>query len=193
MTLAPEETEVDGEYNADTYIKTVSGSMVSRSVTMCAPTNVQMPGGKSVLQDGVVVRGDFAPIEINRYTVVGKGTVLRPSGILTVDAGAGVGGKLRFVPLTIGKYTFIGRDCVVECASVGVGCFIGDGSVLCKGAILKDYVHVRPGTIVPPDLVIPPFSVVSGQPARITGEAPPSTPDAKERNALSRYRAFMHA
>ena len=173
-------------FDESKYIKMSSGSVVSRGATLVGPQNIEIQG-KVIVETDVLLRGDMAPVQIDRYSKVCKGSVLRPSGILP----AGGNGKLRFIPLTIGKYTLIGDDCVVECASVGAGCYIGQGSVLCTGAILKDYVHVEPGTIVPPDLVIPPFSIVSGQPARCKGEAPVSLPDVKEHEALQRYKRFM--
>lgn len=188
MVLPKDETTIRGLYKEERYIKTSSGSLVHRTATMCKPQRIEMPGGKCVIGAGVIIRGDLASVELNRYSVVRDNSVLRPSGILTAK---GESSAFRFIPLTIGKYSFIGRECVIECAAIGVGCYVGDGAILCKGAILKDYVHVSPGTIVPPDLVVPPFSVVSGCPARFIREQPHCLPDVKERNAFSRYSTFL--
>jgi dynactin-5 len=49
---------------------------------------------------------------------------------------------------------------------IGKGCTIGEF------AILKDYVQVLDGTVVPPNMVIPSFSIVAGQPAKVIGEIP---------------------
>ena len=39
-----------------------------------------------------------------------------------------------------------------------------------KFAIIKDYVRILDGSVVPPNMVIPSFSVVAGRPARVVGE-----------------------
>ena len=39
-----------------------------------------------------------------------------------------------------------------------------------KFAIIKDYVRILDGSVVPPIMVIPSFSVVAGRPARVVGE-----------------------
>jgi dynactin-5 len=42
--------------------------------------------------------------------------------------------------------------------------------VVGKFAIIKDYVRILDGSVVPPNMVIPSFSVVAGRPARVVGE-----------------------
>lgn len=39
-----------------------------------------------------------------------------------------------------------------------------------KFAIIKDYVRVLDGTVIPPNMVIPSFSIVAGRPAQVVGE-----------------------
>lgn len=39
-----------------------------------------------------------------------------------------------------------------------------------KFTIVKDYVRIMEGTVVPPNMVIPSFSVVAGRPGRVVGE-----------------------
>lgn len=39
-----------------------------------------------------------------------------------------------------------------------------------KFSIIKDYVRILDGSVVPPNMVIPSFSVVAGRPARVVGE-----------------------
>ena len=101
--------------------------------------------------------------------------------------------KANFIPQTIGKYTCIGRNCVVESACIGVGCNIGDDAVLCERSILKDYVRVEPGTVVPPDMVIPPFCIVAGKPGRIVGELSSANPSMMEAKAFARFQNFTEA
>lgn len=39
-----------------------------------------------------------------------------------------------------------------------------------KFAIIKDYVKILDGTVVPSNMVIPSFSIVAGRPGRVVGE-----------------------
>ena len=49
---------------------------------------------------------------------------------------------------------------------------IGAGVVIGEFAIIKDYVRILDGSVVPPNMVIPSFTVVAGQPARVIDEVP---------------------
>ena len=60
----------------------------------------------------------------------------------------------RFIPQTIGSHTYIGENCIIEAAIIGVGCHIEDNAILCKGCILKDFVYVQEGAVIPPEMVI---------------------------------------
>lgn len=60
----------------------------------------------------------------------------------------------------------------MQAAAVGNHVQIGKGCTIGEFAILKDYVKVLDGTVVPPSMVIPSFSIVAGQPAKVIGEIP---------------------
>lgn len=73
-------------------------------------------------------------------------------------------------PLKIGDHVFIGPGAVVEAALIGNHVSIGAGCVVGKFAIIKDYVRVLEGTVIPGNMVVPSFSVVAGRPGRVVGE-----------------------
>lgn len=73
-------------------------------------------------------------------------------------------------PLKIADHVFIGAGSIVEAALIGTHVHIGAGVVVGKFAIIKDYVRILDGTVVPPNMVIPSFSVVAGRPGRVVGE-----------------------
>jgi len=177
------------------YIVTSStANIISRSCTMMRPQHVSFPGGKVIIEAGSIIRADFSPVEINRYCFVSENVILRPPSLLSEAEKEGKGDaapQLRFIPQTIGKYSYIGPSCVVESASIGIGCLIGEGCVLGKRSILKDYVYVAPNSIVPSDMVIPPFSRVEGQPAKIVDELPSCMPNTEEVNAVERHSRCM--
>jgi len=59
---------------------------------------------------------------------------------------------------------------VIEAALIGTHVNIGANVVVGKFAIIKDFVRILDGTVVPPNMVIPSFSIVGGRPAQVVGE-----------------------
>jgi len=77
-----------------------------------------------------------------------------------------------YMPLRMGDHVFVGQGSVVQAASIGSHVHIGAKVVVGEFAIIKDYVRILDGTVVPANMVIPSFSIVAGQPARVIGEVP---------------------
>lgn len=73
-------------------------------------------------------------------------------------------------PLKIADHVFIGPSSIVEAALIGSHVNIGSNCVVGKFAIIKDYVRILDWTVVPPNMVIPSFSIVAGRPGRVVGE-----------------------
>ena len=88
------------------------------------------------------------------------------------------------MPLRLGDHVFIGEKSVVQAATIGNHVHIGHGVVVGELAIIKDYVRILDGTVVPPNMVIPSFSIVAGQPARVIGEVPEGGHEAFELREL---------
>ena len=57
--------------------------------------------------------------------------------------------------------------------------------------ILKDFVHVEDDTVVPSDMVIPPFSLLRGCPAKIISEVAESYATIAELEAKEKYIMFI--
>jgi len=166
---------------------------------------VELPGGRCIVCDDVVIRGDLAPVQVNKYSTIGAGTVLRPCFIMAAPAGGGGGSappaapaqdpapqaqQLRFIPMTIGSHTQIGPNCIIEAAVIGMGCVIGSNCIISPRAVLKDFCLVRDGAVISPDTVVPPFSIVAGRPGRVVGEAPESTSTLAVADAVRIYRSW---
>ena len=162
------------------YIETTTGVRVCRNAILHQAQLVQMPGGKSIITDRVILHADYAPIKINRYCFIDHDTVLKPPSL-----------NDKHIPQTIGKNTYIGDNCLIEAASIGRGCQISPRCVLSPRCILKDFVHVETDTVIPADMVVPPFCVVAGNPARIVGEVPGSFLSLAELVAKTRYAMFI--
>ena len=85
----------------------------------------------------------------------------------------------------------IGSNCEVHAAVIGMGVIIGDGCTLGERCVVKDYVRIEKGTVVPPNMVLPPFTVVAGNPARIIGEQPASLSTTGPSDAVARFKSFV--
>lgn len=141
-----------------------------------------MLGGKTVIQPEVMIRGDLVrtassssstttpssgaastAVAIGRYCFLARGVLLRPPGRMYK-------GAYTYMPLRLGDHVFVGQDSVVQAATVGNHVRIGRDCMVNEFAIVKDYVRILDGTVVPSFMVIPSFSVVAGRPARVVGE-----------------------
>ena len=74
------------------------------------------------------------------------------------------------MPLRIGDHVFVGERTVIQAASIGSHVHIGQDVAIGEFAIVKDYVRILDGTVVPPNMVIPSWSIVAGRPAQVIEE-----------------------
>ncbi|KAG6002953.1 hypothetical protein E4U21_002481 [Claviceps maximensis] len=172
------------------YIETDTGNKVSRKAILVGTQNIML-GGKTVIQPEVMIRGDLVrttvaaaqpsststsatstaataspsstAVAIGRYCFLSRGVLLRPPGRLYK-------GSYTYMPLRLGDHVFVGQNSVVQAATVGNHVHIGRDCMVNEFAIVKDYVRILDGAVVPSFMVIPSFSVVAGRPARVVGE-----------------------
>ncbi|KAL3422821.1 dynactin arp1 p25 subunit [Phlyctema vagabunda] len=179
------------------YIETDTGNKVSRKCQIVGSTNIIL-GGKTIIQAEVIIRGDLlrtlpssssrsAPsggqsnvaVAIGRYCVFSTGCALRPPGKLFQ-------GQFSHYPLKIGDHVYVGPASVVEAALIGNHVHVGKGCVIGKFAIIKDFVKILDGTVIPANMVIPSFSIVGGKPGRVVGEVPEGGQEAFDLRDLYR-------
>lgn len=158
-----------------------------------------------------VIRGDLkrvstsasssASVSIGRYAFLDKQVLLRPpfkiyKGYATQMflfqsiSFSGLRGFFRaltYYPVQIGNFVSIGSGTVVEAASLGSYIMIGKNCIVDKFAIIKDCVVVRDGAVIPSTVCIPPFSIVSGNPATVVATLPESAADFLERYSRQLY------
>lgn len=89
-------------------------------------------------------------------------------------------------PLKLADHVFIGTNSIVEAGMVGNKVHIGQNCVIGKFAIIKDCVRILDGTVVPPGMIIPSFSIVAGRPGRVVGELPEGGEEALEGREIYR-------
>ncbi|KAL1297444.1 hypothetical protein AAFC00_004973 [Neodothiora populina] len=168
------------------YIETDTGNKISRKAKIEGKPNIML-GGRTVIMADVYMRGDLhrfsnsaaegggvgagsggqqAPttaISIGRYTVVATGTTLRPPARVSR-------GQMSYYPMRIGDNVFIGPNSHISAISISSHVHIGANSILSPFVIVKENVKILPGTVVPPNMVIPAGSIVAGKPGRVIGE-----------------------
>ncbi|KAK4216879.1 putative dynactin subunit 5 protein [Rhypophila decipiens] len=171
------------------YIETDTGNKVARKATLVGTQNIML-GGKTVIQQEVMIRGDLirslpsssssgggppsnTAVAIGRYCFLSRGCCLKPPGRLYK-------GVFTYMPLRMGDHVFVGQNTVVQAAQIGSHVNIGAQVVVGEFAIIKDFVRILDGSVVPANMVIPSFSIVAGQPAKVIGEVPEGGHDAFE-------------
>ncbi|KAL8437951.1 hypothetical protein ACSSS7_000601 [Eimeria intestinalis] len=170
-------------YAPSGFISTASGTRVSRKTLLFGSQNVTI-AGTSVLNDGVVLRGDLAAMRLGRFVWLGKNTVLQPCSCRSKR-------QLQHVPMTVGDCCMVGDDCVVQAASLGSCVEIGPRCVIGNRCLLKDHCVVLPDSVLPPDTIVPAFTVFGGVPARLVGELPESWALKLRVKAKTKYRLFV--
>ncbi|KAI8802633.1 dynactin, subunit p25 [Cladochytrium replicatum] len=159
-------------YEKGDYIETETGNKVSRKSLICGSQNIIL-GGKSIIQTDCVVRGDLrrsggghaVVIATGKYCLLGRGSVIRPP-YKTYK------GLFSYYPMKIGDHVHIGEDSVVEAAQIGNYVMIGKNCVIGRFAVIKDCVRILDGTVIPPNAVVPSFSVYGGNPGRLVDQLP---------------------
>ena len=109
-------------------------------------------GEFSGIWPGAVVRGDFARIVIGKYTNIEDNCVIHCAS-----------------PLSMGDEVIVGHGAVVHCRKVGSNVLIGNHATVLDEVEIGDFCIIAAGTLVPPGMVIPDYSLVMGVPARVKG------------------------
>lgn len=78
----------------------------------------------------------------------------------------------KALPIIIGSHTQIGPNTRIQSVSIGSCVRIGSNCILSPRSKVHDCCIIEDGTVIPPDLVVPPFSRVRGSPGKIVGTLP---------------------
>lgn len=126
------------------------------------------------IADGVVIIGD---VVIGEHVSVWYNAVLRADvGMIRIGARSNVqdGSCLHMTSdlshALIGEEVTVGHNAIVHGATVEDGCLIGMGSILLDNAVIGTESLVAAGSVVPPRLVVPPYSMVRGTPGKVVRE-----------------------
>jgi dynactin-5 len=92
------------------YIKTTTHNYVSRNATIDGAKQVEIKG-RSILHEGVKVRGDLQIVRIGRYCEIGSSTILEPP--------TSPFQKEKYIPMVVGSHSHIGKECKISAAAIG--------------------------------------------------------------------------
>ena len=101
---------------------------------------------------GAVLRGDEAPIRVERDSNI------QDNAVLHCDDG---------FPMTVGRGVTVGHGAILHGCTVEDGALIGMGAVLLNGCVIGAGSLVAAGALVTQGAVIPPGSLVVGSPAKV--------------------------
>lgn len=105
------------------------------------------------------MRGDFARIEIGRYTCIQDNAVVHPGDIYERK-------RVRYLPVKIGDYVVVGHNALLHGCTVESNCVVGGGSVIFDGARVRRSSLVGLGAVVLQGGEVRPRAIVVGIPAR---------------------------
>ncbi|KDE07652.1 dynactin 5 [Microbotryum lychnidis-dioicae p1A1 Lamole] len=174
------------------YIETDTGNKVSRKCVISGSQNIIL-GGKTLIQPGVIIRGDLrragatgaaVVVSIGKYCVLGEGCILRPPAKTYK-------GIFSYYPMKIGDFVHIGAGSIVEAATIGSGVEIGKNCIIGSMSIIKDNAKILDNSVVGPGTVIPSLTEWGGSPALILDQLPESTPELTEAKSKSFYAKFQ--
>jgi gamma-carbonic anhydrase len=106
---------------------------------------------------GAVLRGDDGAIRIGARTSIQDGSVVHMTKGLSVT--------------TIGARVTVGHNVILHGCTVEDDCLIGMGAILLDGAVIGRGSLVGAGTLITTNKVIPPGSVVLGNPGKVVRAA----------------------
>jgi dynactin 5 len=163
------------------YFKTTTHNYVSRNAQIDGAKQVEIRG-RSIIQEGVRIRGDLAVVRIGRYCEIKSNSVLEPPSH-PLDPS-------KRIPLVIGSHSHIGTNCHIDAAAIGSMVWIGNGVRLGPRVIVKDNCIIEDGVHLGADTVVPPFTrITANDPLRGT-ELPASMAAHMQEVSLDRYHDF---
>lgn len=143
------------------YIETSSGNRILKQAKIYGPDRILI-SGNTTIKCNVELHGDVealdekskCSIQIGKYCYLDSDCQVEPP---TMSNG------IRN-PVVIGSYTIIGKNSVIRLMNIGNRVLIERNCKLNEQSVVYDCCWIREGTIIPPKMVIPPYSEVRGVP-----------------------------
>jgi len=113
-------------------------------------------GENSGIWPGVVIRGDFAIINIGCHSEIEDNSVLHTG-----------------TPMEIGDNVIIGHSVVMHGRKIGNNTLIGNNATILDDAEIGNFCIIAAGCVVSQGMVVPDYSLVVGVPAKVRGQISP--------------------
>ena len=115
-----------------------------------------------------VLRGDLASIE------VGEGSNIQDLTTVHIQGTAERGGNAPPRHTKVGRNVTVGHNCIIHGCTIEDDCLIGMNAVVMNAAVIGRGSVVGAGAVVLEEMVVPPFSLVVGSPAKVKKTYPES-------------------
>ena len=109
---------------------------------------------------GVTIRGDVNRIEVGRYSNIQDNSVLH------------VADKYACI---VGDYVTVGHKAILHGCTIEDHVLVGMGATILNGAVIGRGSIIGAGAVVKENMVVPPFSMLAGVPAKILKQLPEDT------------------
>lgn len=117
-------------------------------------------GKHSYIGPGATIRGDLGRVTIGNYVVIQDNAIVYPPEVF-------LDGSLSHESIIIGNYVLIGKGAVIQGTYIGDYCFVGNNAVVERESQLNRGDVILPGSVVPNKAIVPPESVMVGNPANL--------------------------
>ena len=131
-------------------------------------------GDEVSIWPGAILRGDQGKIRIGSQSNIQDGTVVHATGGVSTT--------------TVGERVTVGHNAVLHGCTIGSRCLIGMGAIILDNAVIGAGCIVGAGALVLKGTVVPPDSLVLGNPAR---EFRTLTPQ-QQRAIAEGWQAYVH-
>lgn len=147
-------------------------------------------GERTSVWFNAVLRGDGAPI------IIGEGSSVQDLSMLHIlRADESASGEV--VGVTVGRNVTVGHQCMLHGCSVEDDCLIGMNATLMNGVHIGHGSIVGGGSVVLENTVVPPYSLIAGNPATVRKTYDPGIIESAIRPAITTYQdrrlAFLEA
>jgi carbonic anhydrase/acetyltransferase-like protein (isoleucine patch superfamily) len=146
--------------DSSSFICTASKAYVSRQATIHNPSQLELPGGRCVIDRNCLLQTDRASVSIGRYSYIEHDCTILPPPFVGSD-------NPKYIRVSIGDYVHMSAHCHCQAAKIGNDCYIGHHVRLGQRVIVHDGCYLADYTTLPDDCVVPPFTRVQ----------PPPTPE----------------
>ncbi len=144
-------------------------------------------GRKASVWFNSVLRGDLASIE------VGDGTNIQDLTTIHIQGTSERGGGRPPRHTRIGSNVTVGHNCVIHGCTIEDDCLIGMQAVVMNAAVIGRGSIVGAGAVVLEEMVVPPYSLVVGNPAKVRKTYPESIVEDAIRVAAVSYQDRIQA